>query len=674
MDLRGGQLVEFVENQKFIPAIILDKKSSRYHCLTLNGKEMNISPNRFIHVSPQLLNRGNRSQIVQELKEIDETRKRLSKRINIPELWELTCEEQDRWEPRELAELAFSEKVTPDHEASLIRAVINNHTYFKYRDGSILALSRPIVEKLLEQRKKEAERLRKLIAGGKWLEGLWSENSPYSSITPDISEEERNYWIHAIKDVCLKGDESQFYQEVNILFRQSGLSGKISPFETMVKAGIWQEDENLEILRHEIETKFSNEVCDQARKLSREQAEEIYGEGREDLTDLDVYTIDSTESKDLDDAISFEKIPTGYEIGIHITDIGLKIRPGTPLFHDAISRATTIYLPERQIPMLPEILSHEAWSLHQDEVRRALSFMVTVDNYGHIQATQIIPSIIKVKKRLSYMDVDTAIELKEKWHELYKLCKALQANRIQAGALPLPIPELNISVDENGQVHVSLVTPGPARFMVAEAMILANRVAARFLEKNKIPGLFRSQPPPRENIISGNETALLPNIRQRRLISRGVLSTVAEPHSGLGLPLYTTVTSPLRRALDLVVQQQLSGFLLKGQPLHGLEDLEGILPVLKQGLATAAQVNQGTIRYWLIKYFQSRKQDILKAWVIEAGQRRLTAVLQDTLTTFELPIPQGLEIRQNQEIEVRVREARPRDNVLKFTWADHQLT
>ncbi len=674
MDLRGGQLVEFVENQKFIPAIILDKKSSRYHCLTLNGKEMNISPNRFIHVSPQLLNRGNRSQIVQELKEIDETRKRLSKRINIPELWELTCEEQDRWEPRELAELAFSEKVTPDHEASLIRAVINNHTYFKYRDGSILALSRPIVEKLLEQRKKEAERLRKLIAGGKWLEGLWSENSPYSSITPDISEEERNYWIHAIKDVCLKGDESQFYQEVNILFRQSGLSGKISPFETMVKAGIWQEDENLEILRHEIETKFSNEVCDQARKLSREQAEEIYNEGREDLTDLDVFTIDSTESKDLDDAISFEKIPTGYEIGIHITDIGLKIRPGTPLFHDAISRATTIYLPERQIPMLPEILSHEAWSLHQDEVRRALSFMVTVDNYGHIQATQIIPSIIKVKKRLSYMDVDTAIELKEKWHELYKLCKALQANRIQAGALPLPIPELNISVDENGQVHVSLVTPGPARFMVAEAMILANRVAARFLEKNKIPGLFRSQPPPRENIISGNETALLPNIRQRRLISRGVLSTVAEPHSGLGLPLYTTVTSPLRRALDLVVQQQLSGFLLKGQPLHGLEDLEGILPVLKQGLATAAQVNQGTIRYWLIKYFQSRKQDILKAWVIEAGQRRLTAVLQDTLTTFELPIPQGLEIRQNQEIEVRVREARPRDNVLKFTWADHQLT
>ncbi len=674
MELKGGQLVEFVENQKFVPAVILDKKSNRYHCLTLNGKEINISPNRFIHISPELLNKGNRHQIIQDLKEIHEKRNRLSEKVNIPELWELTFEEQELWEPKELAELAFSEKVTPDHEAALIRAVINDHTYFKYRDGKILALSKLVVEKLLEQRKKEAERLRKLIAGGKWLEGLWSENSTSSAISPDISEEEKNYWINAIKDVCLKGDESQFYQEVNILFRQTGLSGKISPFETMVKAGIWQKDENLEILRHEIETEFSEEVLEQARKLSKEPIEEIYNEGREDLTDLDVFTIDSTESRDLDDAISFEKIPTGYEIGVHITDIGLKIQPGTPLFENAISRATTIYLPEQQIPMLPEVLSHEAWSLHQDEIRRALSFMVTVDNSGHIQATQIIPSIIKVKKRLSYQDVDTAIELKEKWHELYKLCKALQARRIQKGALPLPIPELNISVDENGQVHVSLVTPGPARFMVAEAMILANWVAANFLEKNKIPGLFRSQPPPRDNIISGDETALLPNIRQRRLISRGVLSTVAEPHAGLGLPLYTTVTSPLRRALDLIVQQQLSGFLLKGKPLHTLEDLERILPVLKQGLATAAQVNQGTIRYWLIKYFQSKKQDVLKAWVIEIGQRRLTAVLQDTLTTFELPIPQGLEIRQDQEIEVKVREAKPRENILKFTWADHQLT
>ena len=667
MELKGGQVVEFLENQRFITSVVLSKKGSRYHCLTLHGKEVNLAPNRFIHVSSNRIGTENRNQLLKQLKKIHEARNHLASQIDIQELWELTHEEKEIWQPGELAELAFSEPVTQDHEAALIRAVIDDHTYFKFRDGAIHAMSPIVVEKLLAQRRQEAERLQRLMAGGRWLENLWGEEK--SAI--QVSESEKDYWIRAIKDVCIKGDESPFFQEVNVLFRQAGLAGKFSPFDTMVKAGVWKEDENLEILRHEIETEFSPEVMAQAQELAKESEEDVFEPGRQDLTDLEVFTIDSSESRDLDDAISFEKIPTGFEIGIHITDIGLKIRPGTPLFKDAITRATTIYLPEQQIPMLPEVLSHEAWSLHEGKLRRALSFMVTVDASGNIQAIQIIPSVIRVTKRLSYQEVDTAIELKEKWSDMFKICKARQAIRISHGALPLPIPELNISVDEEGNVSVNLVTPGPARFLVAEAMILANQVAAEFLKENEIPGLFRSQPPPRDSIISGHETALLPNIRQRRLISRGLLDMEPEPHAGLGLPMYTTVTSPLRRALDLVVQQQISSYLLMGKPLHEKKDIEELLPWLKQGLSSAARVNQGTIRYWLIKYFQSRKSEVLKAWVIEVSGRRLTAVLQDTLTTFDLPIPAGMEVRQDQEILVKVREAKPRENILRFGWAEH---
>ncbi len=667
MELKGGQVVEFLENQRFITSVVLSKKGSRYHCLTLHGKEVNLAPNRFIHISSSRIGTENRNQLLKELKKIHEARNHLASKIDIQELWELTHEEKEIWLPGELAELAFSEPVTQDHEAALIRAVIDDHTYFKFRDGAIHAMSPLVVEKLLAQRRQEAERLQRLMAGGRWLENLWGEEK--SAI--QVSESEKDYWIKAIKDVCIKGDESPFFQEVNVLFRQAGLAGKFSPFDTMVKAGIWKEDENLEILRHEIETEFSPEVMAQAQELAKESEKDVFEPGRQDLTDLEVFTIDSSESRDLDDAISFEKIPTGFEIGIHITDIGLKIRPGTPLFKDAITRATTIYLPEQQIPMLPEVLSHEAWSLHEGKLRRALSFMVTVDASGNIQAIQIIPSVIRVTKRLSYQEVDTAIELREKWSDMLKICKARQAIRISQGALPLPIPELNISVDEEGNVSVNLVTPGPARFLVAEAMILANQVAAQFLKENEIPGLFRSQPPPRDNIISGHETALLPNIRQRRLISRGLLDMEPEPHAGLGLPMYTTVTSPLRRALDLIVQQQISSYLLTGKPLHEKKDIEELLPWLKQGLSSAARVNQGTIRYWLIKYFQSRKSEVLKAWVIEVSGRRLTAVLQDTLTTFDLPIPAGMEVRQDQEILVKVREAKPRENILRFGWAEH---
>ncbi len=665
MELTCGQVVEFLENQRFLTSVVLTRKNSRYHCLTEKGKELNISRNRFIHISSQKVP-VTRQEALTALRNISTRRQELEGRIDIPELWELTLDEQEVWSPRDLAELAFTEETTPDHEAAVIRAVIDDHTYFKFREGAIHVMPRLVVERLLEQRAREAERLKKLVAGGRWLESLW-QDEPGSA---DVSEQDRQYWIDAIKDVCLKGDESRFYQEVNVLFRQAGIAGKVSFFDTLVRAGIWDEDENLEILRNELETGFSPEVMEQARQLAGAPEESIFNEGREDLTDLEVYTIDSVESRDLDDAISFEKIPTGYEIGIHITDIGLQIQPGTPLFSEAMSRATTIYLPEQQIPMLPEILSHEAWSLHQGELRRAVSFLVTVDEGGQIQATQIIPSVIKVSKRLSYQDVDAAIDLRERWYELYNICRARLKYRISRGALPLPIPELNISVDSQGQVFVSLVTPGPARFLVAESMILANQVAAAFLQENRIPGLFRSQPPPRDSIISGNETALLPNIRQRRLISRGFLGMQPEPHSGLGLPAYTTVTSPLRRALDLIVQQQISSFLLKGSPMHSRHDLEELLPIVKQGLATASQINQGTVRYWLIKYFAGRKSEVLKAWVIEVGQRRLTAVLQDTLTTFELPVLAGMEIRPEQEIEVKVKEARPRENVLRFYWAD----
>ncbi len=665
MELSSGQVVEFLENQRFLTAVVLARKNNRYHCLTEKGKEVNISRNRFIHVSSQKVP-TDRQSALKELKKISVRRQELEAQIDIPELWELTLDEQEVWSPWDLAGLVFPGEPTPDHEASVIRAVIDDHTYFKFRDGLIHVMPRLVVERLLEQRAREAERLKKLIAGGKWLESLWKGEAEID----DVLKEDQAYWINAIKDVCLKGDESRFYQEVNVLFRQAGIAGKVSFFDTLVKAGIWQEDENLEILKNEVETEFSTDVLEQAKHLAESTDEHIFQEGREDLTDLEVFTIDSIESKDLDDAISFERIPTGYEIGIHITDIGLKVQPGTPLFEDALSRATTIYLPERQIPMLPEVLSHEAWSLHQGELRRAISFLVTVDNSGQIQATQIIPSVIKVTKRLSYQDVDAAIELRERWYDLYKICKARLNYRISKGALPLPIPELNISVDSEGQVFVNLVTPGPARFLVAESMILANQVAAGFLIENKIPGLFRSQPPPRDHIISGTETALLPNIRQRRLISRGCLGPEPEPHSGLGLPFYTTVTSPLRRALDLLIQQQISSFLMEGRPLHTKEDIDSMLPILKQGLTTASQVNQGTVRYWLIKYFASKKSETLKAWVIELGQRRLTAVLQDTLTTFELPVLPGMEIRQDQEIEVRVKEAKPRENILRFYWSD----
>ncbi len=669
MEISPGQVVEYLENQKFVTAAVLEKKGSRYRCLTLNGREVTLSPARLLHVSPTKIELTDRSSIMSRLQEIHKRRTELEESIDIVELWELVVDDgQEVWDPKELAELAFSGDISPDHVAAMIRAVIEDSTYFKFRQGSIHVMSRIVVERLLEQRRREAERLERLSEGCRWLADFWGREA--SSLS--YKDEHVRYWMDAIKDVCIKGEDSEHYQEVSGLFRQSGLAGRHTPFETMVKAGVWKEDENLELLRNEVSVGFPDEVLEQARAIAESPVslEALEAEGRQDLTDLAAYTIDSSESRDLDDAISFEKIPTGWEIGIHISDIGLLIRPGTPLFEEAIHRAISIYLPELQVPMIPEILSHQALSLHEGQLRRAVSFMITVDGSGHILATQVVRSIIRVKRRLTYQEVDSAIELKEKWHELYQICRAMQQRRIEKGALPLPIPELNISIEEDGRVNLNLVTPGPARFLVAECMILANTVGAAFLRDNNIPGLYRSQPAPRDRIIHGSEMDLLANIRQRRMISRGVLGLEPEPHAGLGVDVYTTVTSPLRRGLDLLMQQQIGSQLLEGRPMHSREELERLSIILKQGLATAAAVTQGTVRYWIIKYFKLHSSETFKAWVLEVGPRRITAVLQKTLQTFELPIPHGMKVRPDQEIEVKVKEARPRENILRFEWAN----
>ena len=669
MEIRPGQVVEYLENQKFITAALIERKGNRYRSLTHKGKEVVLNPSRFLHCSPQQVQLRDRSSIQSELQEIFVRRQDLQKQVNIVGLWELVVDEEyDSWEPEELAGLAFDSEITPDHVAALIRAVIHDSTYFKFRQGSILVMSRLVVDRLLEQRKREAERLQRIAQGCRWLSEFWNQENGLI----ECSSEHVDYWIKAMMDVCLKGEDSAHYQEVNGLFRQTGLAGRRTPFETLVKAGIWSQDENLELLKNEIGPDFPEPVMEQALNIAESPVtmEILKQEQREDFTDLATFTIDSAESRDLDDAISFEKIPTGWEIGIHISDIGLLLEPGTPLFQEAVSRAISIYLPELQVPMLPEILSHQALSLHEGELRRAISFMVTVDNNGNVLASQIVRSLIRVGKRLSYHDVDAAITLQEKWYELYTICKARQQQRIEKGALPLPIPELNISVGPEGEVSLNLVTPGPARFLIAECMILANQVGAAFLRDNRIPALFRSQPPPRERVVHGTDTDLLSNLRQRRMISRGMLGPDPEPHSGLGVDTYTTLTSPLRRGLDLLMQQQIGSFLLYGRPMHSADQLEALSITLKQGLATASAITQGTIRYWIVKYFMVNSDKTFKAWVLETGSRRITAVLQETLHTFELPAPRGSDLRPGQEIQVRVKEAKPRENILRFEWAE----
>ncbi len=688
-----GDIVEFLEGGRFVVAICLGTKGQRFHLLTHLGKELNLSKNRIIHSAPSSASSLSRHEICSFLQEKDGLRQKILQDIDIKEVWELIDGEENTWTAKGFSGLIFGNSSTIDHEAACIRAVITEKTHFKFKDGLIRAQSREAVERLILQRKREEEKIRRIEAGMSLLKSIWSDEE--GSREPAI--EDKYGWLDAIRDYCINGDEAEASQEVKELFKKVGLYEPSAPFRTLVRANIWDEDENIELLRAGIERGFSKEVEDEAifirdnyeailnkRPSQMVKADKLPEKAwTSDVNDLFIFTIDGEDSKDLDDAISVRELDNGLvEIGVHITDVASFITPSSLLFDLAIERATSLYLPDETISMLPETLSQDAFSLHPGKKRASVSFRALLDKDGMLKDSSIEMTTISSSRRYSYEQADDIIKSNIKngdkdaafgahppLNALYELACKLRDRRIKEGnALPLPIPELSIRVDEAGNIRIWLDEQGQSRFLISEMMILANSIAARFLRDNNIPALYRSQPEPRERIIEGMTTDLRLNYRQRRLISRGILGPEPEYHSGLGLDCYTTVTSPMRRGLDLIMQSQIVSLLTKGVPCFSRQELEGLSLNLQTGLINAAGVRQARFRYWLLKHFKDRCGEDLKAWVLDVFDNKVLMVIEDYLITAELPKEHKMEYFLDQELFVRVKKVNPRENQLKFEW------
>jgi len=667
MEIANGRVVEFLEEQRFLCAVVLGKKGGRYHVFTHLARELTLSDARFLHVSSQTLPFDHLEKALAGLQEIHERRNHLVQSIDIPTLWELVQSEQKEWSCTELAQLNFTGETGPDHEAAIIRAVILNHTHFKFKNGVVLVQPAHVVELLLAHQERERREQEEMAQNVALLKALWSENGQERQIALQRIEAGAFDELFAnVADFCIRGDESPVAAQVRNIFKQSGLLQPSAPFDTMVKAGRWDRDENLDLAKQGIERGFSPKSLQQAERIIVEPLETS---GRLDLTHLPIFTIDSAETKDIDDALSFKEVTGGYELGVHITGIGDRIPVKTPLFDEAIRRATSIYLPDETIPMLPEGLSSKVMSLIVGEKRPAVSFLVTLSEDAEILSSRIVLSIIQVEQRLTYDMVDEVIRNRQAPFEtLLRLCELLQQKRIEAGAMPLPIPDVNIRIVD-GEPEVSLQPIGPARFMVSECMVLANRIAAEFLRDNQIPAIYRSQPPPKSKLISGISTDIKLNYRQRRFISRGVTSYEPEFHSGLGLEAYTTVTSPLRRGLDLLMQQQIIGFLKSGLPVHSSADLEGLAIYLNEGLMSASIVSHNRQRYWLLRHLEKQLNRPLKAWVLEDLPQKMLVVLYDYLMPVEVPKPIGRVVMPDEDVEVYVTRVNAREGILKVSWS-----
>ncbi len=667
----AGKLIEYLDNGKFICALVTESQPKKLRLINQKGREVNLPVSRVVNCSIQTHPlSGNRESLTSQLQDTTEKRLALMADVNLEEIWELIEEEADSaFTPAFLAELIFGEGANDDTVSALLRCIFSDRLFFRFKEGRIQVNSREKVAQLQIQQQKEAKKEALINQGGEFLRRV--DNGEFTTENLDPTHEEI---FSLLKEWYLFGKESAQADVAQKVLKSSGLLHPQAPFHLLVKAGIWSADENIPMLRAELPDTFSLAARQQAERLLQCGNEELFtDEYRKDLTHLAPITIDGATTTDFDDALTVEKEGENFLIGIHISDVAHYVRPGDPLFLEAMHRGTSIYFPERQVPMLPRHLSQGICSLIQGEIRATFSFMILLSPQAEVLQVRIFPSIIKVARRLTYDQVDLMIANNEDDEEitiLNMLRQKLRRQRLDSGALLLPFPDVNIHVDYQGKVHISLAQSNtPARTIVAEMMILANTQAAKYVADRMVPGLYRSQPPLQNRIVHGEDDDLYQNTLQRRQLPRGELSTVPKPHSGLGVNQYSTVTSPIRRLLDLVMQHQLHSIVRHREPCFTEEMCKDFTSVLTRTLAAAGNVRLQRHRYWLLKYLQERQGQTMEALVIQAGPKRILLLLIELLMDFDLPATGATGATPGNTVQVRVVKAEPLENTVRFDWA-----
>lgn len=662
-----GTVVEFFADKKLTVGVCLEGKGERFLVLTEGDRELSLPQSRFLHVAPQALSVGRgRDQLVQALREIALRREQLRGRIDLGEVWELTRAEPDAYECSFLAGLVFGEEVTPDHTAAVFRACWEDTVHFSRKGETFVPNPPETVEQLLHQKVRKEERERELRAAAAFFKALWEGDA----LTPaDRAAQET--CIELLKEYALYETEAPRYRLAQDILSRAGITAADAPFQILRRLGIWDEDENLLLLRLGVPTDFPPEVLKDAALAAGEVAElrSLGNEQRTDLTHLHSVTIDSELTRDFDDALSCEARDGLVVLGIHIADPAWVILPDSLLDHAARERATSVYLPEGKIPMLPAVLSEGALSLVAGEVRPAMSVLVTLTPEGEVLDYQVTPSIIHVAERLTYEDADARIGRDPQLTQQFESAMRLREARFGNGAMALPIPQVELFVDRDKRLTVRTIDrEAPSQVLVSELMILANSLVAQFCTQHHIPIVYRSQAAPRETLPTSLTYEPVLHYRQQRTMSPAKIGLAPMRHSSLGAEVYTTFTSPLRRYVDLLAHRQLRAYLQRGEPLYKEEQLSAILAEVEPSLSHAGMVEQERRRYWLFKYLAQRKGEVVTGVILDRFPRNYLVLLPEVMHEVDLPVG-GKELVPGERVQVRIDTVHPREGMLKVSLA-----
>lgn len=361
----------------------------------------------------------------------------------------------------------------------------------------------------------------------------------------------------------------------------------------------------------DIRTRFPDKVREEAKKFEGAEISEKDCEGRMDLRALPIFTIDSAETKDIDDAVSLTRTSDGgFELGVHIADVSNYVKPGTELDNEAFSRATSVYYADQVVPMLPKSLSNGICSLNENELRLAFSCLMRLDKDGNLTDYRFVKSIIRSRVKGVYAEINALLagtadaEIKAKYADVIDQLPAMKELyghrarlRKERGCMDIESGEVKLILDENGRcIDVKKRTSGESESMIEEFMLLANQCAAHFARVKQIPFVYRVHeepnaeklerlhallqacgindhfakevPTPKElsailEGVRGTPYEQIINTGMLRCMSKALYEEKPKGHYGLVLKDYAHFTSPIRRYPDLAIHRIMTD-LLKG--------------------------------------------------------------------------------------------------------------
>lgn len=657
--MEKGQILIYRDNNLYIPAEFVEEKNDRFRIETENGKMFFITKDKVFRQSGEKLKV---SQFIDKSNLIA---------VNVSELWEDVHELSESFTAFELSELFFGGKFTDCECFSLINSIQNNPVFFEIRGESIFPLKKEAVEKKMkeikdieEEKERKIERRKEAFS---MVVGALKENKVLDGQDDGVVN-----LLAPLKEYCIQQDEYSKKDEAVSLYKEiaAGAGLKFDGnadkgiFNLLTLCGVINNPDELIVRRYGIKTSFSGSA------LSFFDEDD----DRADFRDHHSFTIDSEDTKDIDDGLSMKVRDDGFDFYIHIADPDSFVKRDSPFDKEAFSKGTSVYLVSAKYPMFPRELSFDSLSLVKGADRNALTMCISTDKDYKILNSKFMLSKINIKSRLSYHSADNQleegqgeeVEFLNHFKNFSLLCRK---KREDSGALMLDYADLSLTVDESGKVMYDITfSTSFSQIIVQEMMILFNKNTAEYCIVNSLPSIFISQESPAEPVTgkrSDFTRAELQSVFPK--LKKSVIGVNPGPHYCMGLSYYTQATSPIRRYLDLTVHRIIKSSLKGGQSPFDEDELRKIAATISSKALNASKAEKESIRFWSLKYIEQNINDSYKALVLKRIPGGVLCELDNLL--LRVSVTGNEKVNIYDTVEVRFKDVFPYTGDVKASYS-----